>query len=57
MKELWATIITTYTEFRGTGKGLALFLVSVLIICLLNTEEEKEEGGRRINPLLFILRA
>ncbi|MCR4806062.1 MAG: hypothetical protein K5857_00165 [Lachnospiraceae bacterium] len=55
MKELWATIITTYTEFRGTGKGLALFLVSVLIICLLNTEEEKEEGGRRINPLLFIL--
>ncbi|MCR5001397.1 MAG: hypothetical protein K6A71_06345 [Lachnospiraceae bacterium] len=51
MKELWASLITTYNNCRGTGKGLTLFLVSVLIICLLNRSEDEE----RINPLIFVL--
>ena len=44
MKELWGSIITTYNNYHGTGKGLTLFLVSVLIICLL-----------KANPLMFVL--
>ena len=55
MKELWASLITTYFNYRGTGKGLTLFLVSVLIIYLLNRAENEGEEGERINPLIFVL--
>ena len=55
MKELWASLITTYDNYRGTGKGLTLFLVSVLIIYLLNRTEDAAEGNDRINPLFFVL--
>ncbi len=44
MRELVGSIITTYNNYHGTGKGLTLFLVSVLIIYLL-----------KANPLMFVL--
>ena len=63
MKELWQTITNTYNNYRGTGKLLALFLVSVLIIYLLNIKEQREnyEAGRKensasgVSPLVFVL--
>ena len=56
MKELWGAAINTYHDYRGTGKVLALFLVSVLIICIVNGLKSKDgENVRVINPLLFIL--
>ena len=55
MKELWVSLITTYNKYRGTGKGLTLFLVSVLIIYLLNRAEDAGEDNERINPLVFVL--
>ena len=55
MKELWASLITTYNNYRGTGKGLTLFLVSVLIIYLLNRAENEGEENERVNPLIFVL--
>ena len=53
MKELWASLITTYFNYRGTGKGLTLFLVSVLIIYLL--KREREEDKSCVNPFVFLL--
>ena len=57
MKELLQTITSTYNNYRGTGKLLALFLVSVLIICLLNLSGKKESGNNdpKVSPLLFLL--
>jgi hypothetical protein len=64
MRELWESIVNTYNNYRGTGKLLALFLVSVLIICLLNLSKPKEspEGetdeeitDRIVSPILFVL--
>lgn len=56
MKELFETIINTYNNYRGTGKVLALFLVSVLIIYMVNVCRQKDgEATSVINPLLFIL--
>ena len=63
MKELWESTINAYNDYRGTGKLLALFLVSVLIIYLINTSGAKSGSGdgseeirtETINPLLFIL--
>ncbi len=54
MKELWETIITAYNNYRGTGKGLTLFLVSVLIICLLRKDDTGTDEGQ-VSPLAFIL--
>ena len=66
MKELWESIINSYNNYRGTGKLLALFLVSVLIIYLLDRSEpdsetgdsnpdDDKEGKGSVSPLLFIL--
>ncbi|MBR6486364.1 MAG: hypothetical protein IKT17_06700 [Lachnospiraceae bacterium] len=51
MKELLVSIANTYENYRGTGKLLALFLVSVLIICLYDRGSE----GERVNPVWYIL--
>lgn len=53
MKYLWETIITTYNNYHGTGKGLTLFLVSVLIIYLLN-RNQKAGDDKTVNPLAFV---
>ncbi len=55
MKYLWETIITTYNEYRGTGKGLTLFLVSVLIISFLRWNDRDAGKESRVHPLWFIL--
>lgn len=63
MRELWGSFLNSYDDYRGTGKLLALFLVSVLIIYLINVSEvkigydkgSKENRTETINPLLFIL--
>ena len=57
MKELLQTITSTYNNYRGTGKLLALFLVSVLIICLLNSPGRPGSGNNdpKVSPLLFLL--
>ncbi len=49
MKELLQTITSTYNNYRGTGKLLALFLVSVLIIYLLKKKDRPGAAG------LFVL--
>ncbi|MCR5421754.1 MAG: hypothetical protein K6E98_12215 [Lachnospiraceae bacterium] len=46
MRELLDTLVSSYNDYRGTGKLLALFLVSVLIIYLYKN---------KTNPLMFIL--
>ncbi len=45
MRELCELIINTYNDYRGTGKLLALFLVSVLIIRF--TSGQDEDGDHR----------
>ncbi len=60
MKELWDSILTTYNNYRGTGKGLPLFLVSVLIICIIKdlkaeSRESTETAGPVPVPPVFIL--
>ncbi len=57
MKELLQTITSTYNNYRGTGKLLALFLVSVLVICLLNLSDRSESGNNdpKVSPFLFLL--
>ncbi|MCR5356969.1 MAG: hypothetical protein K6E63_06140 [Lachnospiraceae bacterium] len=51
MKDLLGSIINAYENYRGTGKLLALFLVSVLIICLYNSGH----SDKKVNPAWFIL--
>jgi len=53
MKELYQQFLTAYENYRGTGKLLVLFLVSVLVIYL--TEKKDENGRRRLNPAVFLL--
>lgn len=53
MKELYQQFLTSYENYRGTGKLLVLFLVSVLVIYL--TEKKDENGRRRLNPVIFLL--
>ncbi|MCR5507527.1 MAG: hypothetical protein K6F34_02450 [Lachnospiraceae bacterium] len=56
MRELWASILTTYNDHRGTGKGLALFLVSVLIICIIrHSGKDKDDDRETIGPLWFVI--
>lgn len=55
MKELWESTINAYNDYRGTGKLLALFLVSVLIIYVIKCERSKESDREILSPLLFVL--
>ena len=59
LKELWASLVTAYNDYRGTGKLLALFLVSVLIIYLLkdshDTHDTPDHSGTLVHPFLFVL--
>ena len=63
MKELWESVTNTYNNYRGTGKLLALFLVSVLIIYLsahskraIHTDNKKNDPDKgEVSPALFIL--
>ena len=51
MKELCVSVINAYNDYRGTGKLLALFLVSVLIIYLINRLPNRSG----VSPFYFIL--
>lgn len=53
MKEVYQQFLTTYENYRGTGKLLVLFLVSVLMIYL--TEKKNENGRQRLHPAVFLL--
>ncbi len=53
MKEVYQQVLTAYENYRGMGKLFVLFLVSVLVIYL--TENEKENGRRRLYPAVFLL--
>ncbi|MFT3982461.1 MAG: hypothetical protein QM697_01030 [Lachnospiraceae bacterium] len=53
MKELYQRFLTAYENYRGTGKLLVLFLVSILVIYL--TEKKDEKGRRRFHPAVFLL--
>ena len=57
MKDILNQLLNTYNNYRGTGKLLALFLVSVLIICLLNSPGRPGSGNNdpKVSPLLFLL--
>ena len=56
LKELWASLVTAYNDYRGTGKLLALFLVSVLIICILkDSHDTRDRSGALVHPFLFVI--
>ena len=56
MRELWELIITTYNDYRGTGKLFVLFIVSVLIIYIINCSVLSDEDRKNtVDPLIFIL--
>lgn len=53
MKELLNTIYNTYSNYRGSGKIPVLFLVSILVIYLIN--KEKADKDEKMSPLWFVL--
>ena len=55
MKELYNSIITTYEQYRGSGKVFVLFLVALLAIFLFNEAKDETGKGRNIHPGLFLL--
>lgn len=56
MKELYQQFVTTYENYRGTGKLLVLFIVAVLLIFLVqkNGEQDKTDGTKW-SPAVFLL--
>lgn len=52
MKEFIYKLLTGFYQFRGEGKLISLFILALLVIYL---KGQKEEGGRRQSPAVFLL--
>lgn len=56
MKELYQQFVTTYENYRGTGKLLVLFLVAVLLIFpVQKSMGQKKADGAGWSPVVFLL--
>ncbi|MDO4188952.1 MAG: DUF6077 domain-containing protein [Lachnospiraceae bacterium] len=55
MREALLRITSSYTEFTSNSKILLLFVISVLVVVLLDENISDCDRGRRINPAVFLL--